>query len=102
MKFLIYSQKFLELLEGRQVKDALQVLRTSLTPLAQSPSELHRLAALVMCSDISELRLKAQWPGAVPRSRRALLQSVRAYVSADVMLPEHRYNTFYFNNYLFY
>lgn len=90
VKFLIYSQKFLELLEGRQVAAALACLRTELTPLHQAPATLHRLAALVMCSDPVELRAKAMWPGAVPSSRRALLQAVRAFVSADVMLPEHR------------
>eukprot|EP00026_Physarum_polycephalum_P004611 Phypoly_transcript_04633.p1 GENE.Phypoly_transcript_04633~~Phypoly_transcript_04633.p1 ORF type:complete len:479 (+),score=53.09 Phypoly_transcript_04633:192-1628(+) len=90
VKFLIYSQKFLELLETRKVKEALHTLRHELTPLNQSPEKLHRLASLVMCSDLDDLRKKADWPGCSPVSRRAVLSAVRSYVSADVMLPEHR------------
>lgn len=91
VKFLIYSQKFLELLETRKVKEALHTLRYELTPLNQSPEKLHRLASLVMCSDLDDLRKKADWPGCSPVSRRAVLSAVRSYVSANVMLPEHRY-----------
>lgn len=42
--FYMRQQKFLELLEAREVSKALQVLRTELTPLNQSVEKLHSLS----------------------------------------------------------
>lgn len=64
---------------------------SSLTP-SSSEERLHKLASLVMCTDHDVLLAKAGWPGASSESRRAVLSAVREFVSADVMLPEHRYS----------
>ncbi|RUS21775.1 hypothetical protein BC938DRAFT_475356 [Jimgerdemannia flammicorona] len=44
IKFLIRQQKYLELLESRNIKKALQVLRNELTPLDYSLERLHALS----------------------------------------------------------
>lgn len=43
VKFLIREQKFLELLEAQQIKNALVVLRSELTPLNQNMDRVHAL-----------------------------------------------------------
>ncbi|KAF9362637.1 hypothetical protein BGX34_005779 [Mortierella sp. NVP85] len=43
VKFLIREQKFLELLEARQIKNALIVLRSELTPLNHNMERVHTL-----------------------------------------------------------
>lgn len=90
LRFLIYSQKFLELLEAHNLTEALKVLRHEITPLKQPPEKLHRLASLVMCTDVEDLKKKADWDGSSGKSRHTLLKSIREYVSSTVMLPEHR------------
>jgi len=90
LRFLIYSQKFLELLEARNVSEALKVLRHEITPLKQPPEKLHRLASLVMCTDVEDLKKKAEWDGSKGSSRQSLLKAIRGYVSSTVMIPEHR------------
>lgn len=44
VKFLLRREHFLELLEARQVMDALHVLRNDLTPISTNKDELHSLS----------------------------------------------------------
>lgn len=44
MKFLIFEQKYLELLEDGKVLDALHVLRNELTPLQHNIDKVHTLS----------------------------------------------------------
>mmetsp|Transcript_7295 Transcript_7295/g.11568 ORF Transcript_7295/g.11568 Transcript_7295/m.11568 type:complete len:562 (-) Transcript_7295:159-1844(-) len=93
VKFLIYQQKFLELLECKQIDDALHCLRHELAPSNIDSSRLHRLTSLIMCSDIGELKLRAAWDGASGDSRKHLLRDLQSHISPVLLLPEDRLET---------
>ncbi|KAH0288773.1 WD domain-containing protein [Aureobasidium namibiae CBS 147.97] len=90
MVFLIRQQKYLELLELRDLSKALMVLRQELTPLHQDVARLHALSSLIMCRRADDLRRQAQWDGADGNSRRHLLSELSKSISPSVMIPEHR------------
>lgn len=108
MRFCIRKQKFLELLEQRDHRQALSILRTELTPLNQDAQQLHALSSLLMCPSAEDVKTKAGWDGASGQSRHQLLSSLssKCYftvflttacadsftecISPSVMLPEHR------------
>ncbi|KAI9731947.1 MAG: hypothetical protein M1834_004398 [Cirrosporium novae-zelandiae] len=90
MLFWLRQQKFLELLEQRDVGSALMVLREELTPLRQDVGRLHALSSLVMSHSSDDLRAQANWDGAQGYSRQMLLSQLSRYISPSVMLPEHR------------
>ncbi|KAF3771233.1 WD domain protein [Cryphonectria parasitica EP155] len=90
MRFSIRQQKYLELLELRDYRQALSVLRTELTPLSQDPQLLHFLSSLLMCQSSEDVKSKADWDGARGMSRRNLLSNLSKRISPSVMLPEHR------------
>lgn len=73
MRFRIRQQKFLELLEHRDLRQALSVLRTELTPLNQDPQQLNFLSTLLMCQSADDIKTKAHWDGAEGQSRHHLL-----------------------------
>ncbi|KAI8354941.1 WD40-repeat-containing domain protein [Mortierella sp. GBAus27b] len=93
VKFLIREQKFLELLEARQIKNALIVLRSELTPLNQNMERVHTLTSYMMSTSAEDLRQRAGWDGANGTSRLALLSSLQKYISPAVMVPENRLET---------
>ena len=84
MVFLIRQQKYLELLELRDLSKALMVLRQELTPLHQDVSRLHALSSLIMCRRADDLRRQAHWDGASGNSRRDLLSDL-----SSRLLPPH-------------
>lgn len=90
MKFWMRQQKYLELLEARDLGNALMVLRQELTPLHQDTSRLHALSSLMMCLSVEELKAQAQWDGANGESRTILLSELSKSISPSVMIPEHR------------
>lgn len=75
--FLIRQQKFLELLEKNETMQALQVLRSEITPLGQNTDRLHQLTSLVLCSSIEDVMKQAQWDGTQGTSREKLLAQVQ-------------------------
>lgn len=81
MVFLIRQQKYLELLELRDLSKALMVLRQELTPLHQDVARLHALSSLIMCRRVDDLRRQAQWDGANGNSRRDLLSELSSRYS---------------------
>ncbi|ORZ20910.1 WD40-repeat-containing domain protein [Lobosporangium transversale] len=93
VKFLIREQKFLELLEARQIKNALIVLRSELTPLNHNMERVHTLTSYMMSSSAEDLRQRADWDGANGTSRQTLLSSLQKYISPAVMVPENRLET---------
>ncbi|KAG0042243.1 hypothetical protein BGZ83_000735 [Gryganskiella cystojenkinii] len=93
VKFLIRQQKFLELLEARQIKNALVVLRSELTPLNQDIDRVHMLTSYMMSSSAEDLRVRAQWDGVGGSSRQTLLSSLQKFISPAVMVPENRLET---------
>ncbi|KAK6211900.1 hypothetical protein LQW54_005601 [Pestalotiopsis sp. IQ-011] len=90
MRFWIRQQKYLELLEERDITRALAVLRNEVTPLYQDPQRLQLLSGLLMCPTPADLKSTANWDGAYGESRKILLSELSKCISASVMLPEHR------------
>ncbi|EPS34943.1 hypothetical protein PDE_09908 [Penicillium oxalicum 114-2] len=89
MLFYLRQQKFLELLEARDLASALQVLRQELTPLNFDIDRLHALSSLLMCpTDL--LHERAGWEGPVRSSRERLLAELSKSISPSVMVPQHR------------
>jgi WD40 repeat protein len=93
LKFLLRQQKYLELLEQRDLGAALGVLRNELTPLKKDVERLHFLSALMMIPSSDELRAEAAWDGAQGDSRSELLSEISKSISPSVMIPEHRLAT---------
>lgn len=62
-KFQILRQKYVELLDDRQLIEALTVLREEITPAAVSSDlgPVHRLALLLVCPDSTSLRDMVGW-----------------------------------------
>lgn len=89
MLFAIRQQKFLELLDQRDLGRALAVLRSELTPLDHDIHQLHALSTLLMCPP-EDLRAKAHWPATVEESRQWLLQDLSRSIAPSVMIREHR------------
>lgn len=92
MLFWMKQQKYLELLERRDLGNALTVLRQELTPLHQDVGRLHALSrqeiactvssriltncSLMMCPSAEDLRHQSQWDGAQGESRTHLLSDL--------------------------
>ncbi|KAL1987564.1 hypothetical protein VTN96DRAFT_3164 [Rasamsonia emersonii] len=89
MLFCLRQQKFLELLEARDVGAALMVLRQELTPLNYNIPQLHALSSLLMCPP-ELLREQAGWDGSIQQSRERLLSELSKFISPSVMIPDHR------------
>lgn len=92
LKFLLRQQKYLELLEARDLSAALSVLRSELTPLKTDIGRRHFLASLVTCP-LEEFHQKADWDGVQGESRSNLLSEISKSISPSVMIPEHRLAT---------
>ncbi|CAG8208336.1 unnamed protein product [Penicillium salamii] len=89
MLFYLRQQKFLELLEERDLAAALGVLRQELTPLHFDVDRLHALSSLLMCPT-ELLHDQAGWDGPVSASRERLLGKLSKSISPSVMIPQHR------------
>ncbi|EDO01314.1 hypothetical protein SS1G_03788 [Sclerotinia sclerotiorum 1980 UF-70] len=82
MRFWIRQQKFLELLEQKDMGRAINVLRSELTPLDQDTPKLHFLSSLLMCTP-DDLKTKANWDGAAGESRKQLLSQLSSKFHVD-------------------
>ncbi|OJJ49020.1 hypothetical protein ASPZODRAFT_1378316 [Penicilliopsis zonata CBS 506.65] len=89
MLFYLRQQKFLELLEERDLSAALMVLRQELTPLNYDVGRLHALSSLLMCP-AEHLHDQAGWDGPISSSRERLLTELSKSISPSVMIPDHR------------
>ncbi|MCJ1352963.1 MAG: hypothetical protein MMC33_002947 [Icmadophila ericetorum] len=90
LKFELRRQKYLELLEKRDLGGALMVLRQELTPLNQDTGQLHVLSSLIVCQSADDLISQAGWDGAYGLSRNILLAALSKSISPSVMIPDHR------------
>lgn len=90
IRFMLQKQRYLELLESRQTKKALNVLREKLTPLSHDTSQLHHLSSLVISASPEQLHARAGWDGADGESRRLLMMEIESAVSPLVMIPSRR------------
>ena len=89
MLFCIRQQKFLELLDQRELSMALTVLRQELTPLHHDVHQLHHLSSLLMCP-AEDLRDQLQWQGSIEELRKELLQDLTTSIAPSVMIRDHR------------
>ncbi|CAI7678555.1 unnamed protein product [Penicillium manginii] len=92
MLFHLRQQKFLELLESRNLGSALGVLRQELTPLNYDIDRLHALSSLLMCPT-ELLHEQAGWERPITASRERLLNELSKSISPSVMIPQHRLAT---------
>lgn len=89
MLFWIRQQKFLELLDQRELGMALMVLRQELTPLHHDIHQLHHLSSLLMCP-AEDLRSQLHWQGSIEDSRKELLLELTRSIAPSVMIRDHR------------
>jgi WD repeat-containing protein 26 len=89
MLFWIRQQKFLELLDQRELGMALMVLRQELTPLHHDVHQLHHLSSLLMCP-AEDLRSQLHWHDSIEDSRKELLQDLTRSIAPSVMIRDHR------------
>jgi len=89
-RFFVYQQKFLELLESKQTKLALECLRNEISPLGYDMKEVHKLSSLLMCPNVEELYQKANWDGVKGHSREKVISSLRGVLPPTLLLPEKR------------
>ncbi|KAL2863241.1 WD40 repeat-containing protein [Aspergillus lucknowensis] len=92
MLFYLRQQKFLELLDARDLGAALMVLRHELTPLHYDIERLHCLSSLLMCPS-EHLHDQAGWDGPISSSRERLLSELSKSISPSVMIPDNRLAT---------
>ncbi|KAG1693958.1 WD repeat-containing protein 26 [Nymphon striatum] len=95
IKFLIIEQKYLELLDDGNSIDALNCLRSELTPLNHNTSRIHELSRLMMCNNNEELRKESDWPGKNSTSRKLLMKKLQEFFPPSVMLPDGRLQTLF-------
>ncbi|KAL8770476.1 MAG: hypothetical protein Q9194_005165 [Teloschistes cf. exilis] len=92
LRFQLRTQKYLELLESKDLGRALMVLRQELTPLKQDRGQLQHLSSMLVNTP-DGLKKEARWDGATGQSRQLLLQDLSKSIAPSVMIPEHRLAT---------
>eukprot|EP01060_Flectonema_neradi_P021702 TRINITY_DN2957_c1_g1_i1.p1 TRINITY_DN2957_c1_g1~~TRINITY_DN2957_c1_g1_i1.p1 ORF type:complete len:855 (+),score=152.73 TRINITY_DN2957_c1_g1_i1:90-2567(+) len=87
--FLIGRQRYLEHLENGDAIQALTVLQEHVSPYCRSPSELHSLATLLTCCDISDLSSRSAYTS-VARSRKKLVESLHSCIDCSILMEHNR------------
>lgn len=91
IKFEIARERYLELLEERQIKAALGFLREAITPNAAEPKDVHSLASLIAYSgNNGAIHEKAQWHGRGRASRDLLLEKIHCLLPKGLMMQPGR------------
>ncbi|XP_075262790.1 WD repeat-containing protein 26-like isoform X2 [Convolutriloba macropyga] len=90
MRYLLYEQKFLELLDEGRVIDAVKCLRGDISRIPVRSSCSHHLASLAMFATPEDVRKSAHWPGKGKQSRTQLVDRLGEFLPPDVMLPRER------------
>ncbi|KAJ6796682.1 WD repeat-containing protein 26-like isoform X1 [Iris pallida] len=88
--FRIFEHKFFELLEKNRTVDALNTLRTEITPLTINKKRVHELSGCLVFSSQHALQ-EAQHPGiGTANSRLKLLEKLQKLLPTTFMIPEGR------------
>lgn len=87
VKFLIFEQKFLELIGAGDVRGALHCIRGELAPLQCCVTRLHQLALALTCPDTYTCRQPGEG------SRRQLLSRLKEFIPAAILVPDNRLET---------
>ena len=89
VKYLLYKEKYLELLEGGHIRDALVCLRQEIAPRSHDAGLLHMLGEALILPDQAKVRALLKWPGTGP-NRAALVHSLEKGPCSRWLLPHHR------------
>ncbi|KAL7128648.1 hypothetical protein ABFS83_13G008300 [Erythranthe nasuta] len=87
--FIILEQKFLELLEGEKVMDALKTLRTEIIPLSINDERVRVLSSYIIYP-LKNLFDVSHGKESIFRSRKKLLEELQKLLPPTVMIPEER------------
>ncbi|KAF3964919.1 hypothetical protein CMV_010845 [Castanea mollissima] len=88
--FLILEQKFLELLNAEKVMDALNTLRTEITPLCINVTRVRELSSRVVAPSQFVLVGSHSQDIVRAKSRSKLLEELQKLLPPTVMIPERR------------
>lgn len=88
--FLIYENKFFELLEKNRISDALKTLRTEITSLAINKNRVHELSGCIVSSSQHNLLRGAEHGLKTPNSRLKLVEEMEKLLPPSVLIPEGR------------
>lgn len=88
VKFLLYREKFLELLEAGRSHDALLCLQQDVAPCGSDAQAVQLLGQALML-DIAEVKMLFHWAGAA-QNRAALVNKLERGVCSGWLLPPHR------------
>ncbi|KAI7726585.1 hypothetical protein M8C21_011002 [Ambrosia artemisiifolia] len=88
--FIILQQKFLELLDGEKVMDALKTLRTEIAPLSVNAIRVRELSSLIL-SPVNRVDNGLSSQELVrSKTRSELLEDLQKLFPSTVMIPEKR------------
>lgn len=88
MKFLLLEQKYMEVLNSGQLHQALDVLRSQVTPLKSHLDRVHILSSYLMCTSSEDLKEMSSW--SADDSRNQLLENLEAFLPAQLAVPAQR------------
>lgn len=88
--FLILEQKFFELLERDRVMDALETLRSEITPLGINKKRVHEFCSCVVSPSQRILLGFANLGIDTSNSRLKLLEELQKFLPPTIMIPERR------------
>ncbi|PWA71704.1 CTLH, C-terminal LisH motif-containing protein [Artemisia annua] len=88
--FIILQQKFLELLDGKKVMDALKTLRTEIAPLSINEIRVRELSSLVLSPSPKVVNGTSGKEVVKSKARVELLEDLQKVFPPTVMIPERR------------
>nr|XP_043623987.1 WD repeat-containing protein 26 homolog [Erigeron canadensis]XP_043623988.1 WD repeat-containing protein 26 homolog [Erigeron canadensis] len=88
--FIILQQKYLELLDGDKVMDALKTLRTEIAPLSINNLRVRELSSLILSPSQRIISRLSGQDLVKSKSRSELLEDLQKLFPPTVMIPEGR------------
>ena len=87
---LVLEQKFFELLEGDKVTEALQTLRTEITPYHVNERRIRELSSCLVSPSMRAQIDSSCQQSAKAKARSQLLEELQKLLPASLMIPEKR------------
>ncbi|RKP37452.1 WD40-repeat-containing domain protein [Dimargaris cristalligena] len=98
---LIREQKFLESIEARATKRAIQILQNELSSLPNSSSKIRELSAYIFLMSKEALYKQSKWDGAKGISRTRLLEKLQGLIPPRMMVPPKRLESLFEQSFQF-